>query len=106
MKIVTIIALGACAGVALGFMSSCADDRTVETTTTREVDTTAPPAIVTAAPVVTEPAVVVPPNASTTSTTTQFNNGTVEKKTVTEYNPAYPEVLPSAPVVVTTAPPA
>ena len=39
------------------------------------------------------------------TTTTQFNNGTVEKRTVTSGYPAgYPEVVTPAPVVVTTPP--
>jgi hypothetical protein len=54
--------------------------------------------------VVTEPMVTVPANASTTSTTTEFNNGTVEKRTVTQYNSAYPVVGSPAPGVVTTVP--
>ena len=93
MKILTNIALATCVGLALGWMSSCASERTVETTTTRAVDTTPAPAVVSVAPVVSEPAVVAP---TTTSTT----------RTVTQYNSAYPHVMPPAPVVVTTTPPA
>ena len=72
MKIITNVALAACVGLSLGWMSSCSTEHVTETTTTREVDTAPPPpAIVTAAPVVTEPVVTepvvtVPPNASTT----------------------------------------
>jgi hypothetical protein len=105
MKIITNVALAACVGLSLGWMSSCSTEHTE--TTTREVDTApAPvPVVVTAAPVVTEPAVTVPPNATTSSTTTHFNNGTVEKKTVTQYNSEYPPpVVYSAPPVVTTVP--
>ena len=104
MKILTNVALATCVGLSLGWMSSCSSDRTVETTMTREVETAPPPTVVTSAPVVTEPAVVVP-GASTATTTTQFNNGTVEKRTVTSGYPAgYPEVVTPAPVVVTTPP--
>src|SRR5258708_34359297 len=106
MKIITNVTLAACVGLSLGWMSSCSTERTVTETTTREVDTTPPPpAIVTSAPVVTEPVVTVSPNASTSSTTTQFGNGTAEKKTVTQYNSAYPRhAVYSAPQVVTTVP--
>ena len=36
----------------------------------------------------------VPATANTTTTTTQFGNGTVEKQTTTDYNPAYTTVGP------------
>jgi hypothetical protein len=52
----------------------------------------------------------VPATANTTTTTTQFGNGTVEKQTTTDYNPAYTTVgppykttvVPAAPVTTTT----
>ena len=52
----------------------------------------------------------VPATASSTTTTTQFGNGTVEKQTTTNYNPAYTTVgppykttvVPAAPVTTTT----
>src|SRR5712672_1042078 len=98
MKIITNVALAACVGLSLGWMSSCTTERTVTETTTRQVDTTPAPVLVTSAPVVAEPAVTVAPNATTSYTTTQFGNGTVEKKTVTQYNASYPPpVVYSAP---------
>jgi hypothetical protein len=106
MKIITNVALATCVGLSLGWMSSCSTERTVTETTTRDVaPITPPPAIVTSAPVVPEPVIVAPPNATTESTTTRFDNGTVQKKTVTQYNTAYPPpTVYSAPEVVTTAP--
>jgi hypothetical protein len=52
----------------------------------------------------------VPATANVTTTTTQFGNGTVEKQTTTDYNPAYTTVgppykttvVPAAPVTTTT----
>src|ERR1700730_5246607 len=104
MKILTNVTLAACVGLSLGWMSSCTTERTVTETTTREVAPAPPPAVVASAPVITEPAVVLSPHAGTSSPTPQFNNGTVEKKTVPQYNAAYPPPV-VAPEVITTAPP-
>jgi len=68
-----------------------------ETTTTQQYTTMQP-----ATQVVNVPTTVtsmVPVTANATTTTTHFNNGTIEKRTSTEYNPAY--TAPGAPYATT-----
>ena len=96
--------------VAAGGLVGCAD--TADTTpiytppvTASETTTTyatVPPAI----QVVDVPTAVttVPGTANSTTVTTQFNNGTVEKRTTTDYNPTYTSVGPPYATTVVTRP--
>jgi len=72
-----------------------------ETTTTQQYTTMQPATQIVDVP--TRVTTMVPVTANATTTTTQFNNGTVEKRTSTDYNPTYTTTgAPYATSVVTS----
>jgi hypothetical protein len=97
-RTITNIAIAGFISVAAAGLVGCSDTETV---------TYNPPV-----KVVHEPTALttVPATANSTTTTTQFGNGTVERQTTTDYNPAYTTVgppykttvVPAAPVTTTT----
>jgi hypothetical protein len=97
-------------GVAAAGLVGCADtaDTTYdppvtarETTTTQQYTTMQPATQVINVP--TTVTTMVPVTANATTTTTHFNNGTVEKRTSTDYNPTYTATgAPYATSVVTS----
>jgi hypothetical protein len=74
---------------------------TSETTTTREYTSVQPATRVVDVPTT---LTTVPATANSTTVTTQFSNGTVEKRTTTDYNPAYTTMGPPYATTVVTTP--
>jgi hypothetical protein len=107
--IVNVVLAGFISVAALSFIG-CADtaDNSYtppitarQTTTTQEYTTMQPATQVVDVP--TRVTTMVPVTANATTTTTQFNNGTVEKRTTTDYNPSYATTgAPYATTVVTS----
>jgi hypothetical protein len=91
MKIMNVVMAGFITVAAAGFVG-CADTET--TAYNPPVEVVHEPTSVTA----------VPATASSTTVTTQYSNGAVEKRTTTDYNPAYTTVGPPYKTTVVPAP--